>query len=436
MIWIIAQKEFLQNLKTLRFSLFLIFSVILVLLSAFISIRNYESRLTEHLNVEDYQRERKREDKINLEPEVLSILARGADRRMGNSIAIVFRGPFKATSHIGHFSQRMRFMSEFSDIDFAFIVQVIFSLLAIILVYDTISGERAHGQLRLILSNSVPRANLLIGKFIGNSLCLLLPFGSCFVLGLLVVQLSPNVQFTNEDWARVAIMFVISALYLLAFLNLGTLVSCKTRMPALSLLILLSLWIWLIVVHPKFSVFAAQKFAPVTSEARMGQQIRQAYENYQQKSQKDQKETGGRYGLLLLIQRAKEDKKLYDNFLNQFAQQARVAEWISKASPVGCYDSATMAVAKTDVASHDRWLNSVRSFWSVYSAFHEARQKKRIEGKEQEADEMKKNPPQFVMTPESISESLHRAMPGIAMLIFFNIMFFMLSYLFFLKYEV
>ncbi|MBC8232150.1 ABC transporter permease subunit [bacterium] len=351
MIWIIAQKEFLQNLKTLRFSLFLIFSVILVLLSAFISIRNYESRLTEHLNVEDYQRERKREDKINLEPEVLSILARGADRRMGNSIAIVFRGPFKATSHIGHFSQRMRFMSEFSDIDFAFIVQVIFSLLAIILVYDTISGERTHGQLRLILSNSVPRANLLIGKFIGNALCLLLPYGSCFVLGLLIVQLSPKVQLTNGDWARVAIMFFISVLYLLAFLNLGTLVSCKNRMPALSLLILLSLWIWLIVVHPKLSVFTAKKFAPVTSEARMEQQLGQVYEDYQQKREK---ETRGRYGLLLFIQLAKEEKKVYDNFLNQFAQQAQVANWISMASPVGCYDSAMMAVAKTDVASHDR----------------------------------------------------------------------------------
>ena len=433
MIWIIAQKEFLQNLKTLRFSLFLIFSVILVLLSTFISIRNYESRLTEHLNVEDYQRERKREGKINRKPEVLSILARGADRRMGNSIPInEANAPFKASSHIGHFSQRMRFMSEFSDIDFAFIVQVIFSLLAIILVYDTISGERAHGQLRLILSNSVPRANLLVGKFIGNALCLLLPFGSCFVLGLLVVQLSPNVQFTNGDWARIAIMFAISALYLLAFLNLGTLVSCKTRMPALSLLILLSLWIWLIVVHPKFSVFAAQKFAPVESEARMEQQLGQVYEDYQQKREK---ETRGRYGLLLLMQKAKEQKKLYDNFLNQFAQQARVADFLSKASPVGCYDSAMTAVAKTDLASHDRWLNSVRSFWSVYSTFYEVRQKKRIAGKEQEANEMK-IPPQFVMTTESLSESLHRAMPGIAMLIFFNIMFFMLSYLFFLRYEV
>jgi ABC-type transport system involved in multi-copper enzyme maturation permease subunit len=437
-IWIIAQKEFLQNLKTLKFSLFLIFSVLLVLLSVFISIRNYESRLTEHLNIEDYQKEKKDEEKINRKPEVLSILARGANRRIGNSIPIQFyiNALFKASSYIGHFSQRMRFMSEFSDIDFAFIVQVIFSLLAIILVYDTISGERAHGQLRLILSNSVPRANLLIGKFIGNALCLLLPFGSCFVLGLLVIQLSPSVQLTNEDWARIAIMFGISALYLLAFLNLGTLVSCKTHTPALSLLILLSLWIWLIVVHPKLSVFAAEKFAPVESEARMGQQLRQVYEDYQQKSQKDQKETGGRYGLLLFIQEAKENKKLYDKFLNQFAQQARVADWVSKASPVGCYDSAMTAVAKTDVASHDRWLNSVRSFWSVYAAFHEARQQKKLEGKKQEADEMKKNPPQFVMTSESISESLYRAMPGIAMLIFFNIIFFMLSYLFFLRYEV
>jgi len=183
MIWTIAQKQFLENLKTLKFSIFLIFSVILVLLTTFISIRNYENRLTEHLNVEKYQREKKSEDKINREPEVLSILARGTDRRMGNSIRIDYgNAPFKASSHIGHFSQRMRFMSEFSDIDFAFIVQVIFSLLAIILVYDTISGERAHGQLRLILSNSVPRANLLLGKFIGNSLCLILPFGSCFIL--------------------------------------------------------------------------------------------------------------------------------------------------------------------------------------------------------------------------------------------------------------
>ncbi len=230
----------------------------------------------------------------------------------------------------------------------------------------------------------------------------------------------------------IAIMFMISVLYLLAFLNLGTLISCKTRTPALSLLILLSLWIWLIIVHPKLSVFAAKKFAPVESEARMQQQLRQVSEDYQQKRQK---ETRRGYGLLLFIQKAKEEKKLYDDFLNQFARQGHVAEWVSKASPVGCYDSAMTAVAKTDLASHDRWLNSIRSFWSVYVTFHEARQKRRIAGKEQESNEMK-HPPQFVMTAEPLSESLHRAMPDIALLIFFNILFFMLSYLFFLRYEV
>ena len=200
----------------------------------------------------------------------------------------------------------------------------------------------------------------------------------------------------------------------------------------MSLLILLSLWIWLIVVHPKFSVFAAQKLAPVESEARMEQRHFQIYEDYRQKREK---ETRPRYRFLLFIQRAKEEKKLYDDFLNRFAQQARVANWVSKVSPVGCYDSAMTAVAKTDLASHDRWLNSVRSFWSVYTAFHEVRQQKRIAGKEQEAKEMK-HPPQFAMTPESFSEGLNRATPDILLLIFFNIIFFMLSYLFFLRYEV
>jgi ABC-type transport system involved in multi-copper enzyme maturation permease subunit len=445
MIFHIAKKEFIENLMTLKFTLSFMFCLILVLLSVIISTRNYETRLSEYSSMESYNKAQgysldnpKFKIRIQKRPEVLSIFAIGVEKRLGNSFEIAYwQPPFIAQSYrtdpmsVFLHSQRRRFLEEFSDIDFVFIMKVIFSLLAIFLVYNTICGEKEHGQLRLILANSIPRGEVLIGKLLGQALCLLLPLIVSFVLSLIVLQFSKIVSLSSDDYLRIALIFLVSIIYLLTFLNLGLLVSCRTSASAMSLLFLLATWVWLLFVHPNFSIFAAEKFSPILPETRMRKQVEQVMYDTNEKFMESLKSGEGNTDLIM-IQGCKERKKLYDSYLNQFSRQARFADICSKISFGECFSSILTTFAKTDLVSHDRWMNSVRDFWTEDTARQRAKVLREIEGKKEE----KQIAPTFAYREESIKESLNRALPDILILLCWNILFFMLSYLFFLRYEV
>ena len=52
-----------------------------------------------------------------------------------------------------------------SKVDWEFIIGYVLSFVGLLFVFDSISGERQQGTMRLILSNSIPRYTVLLGKF-------------------------------------------------------------------------------------------------------------------------------------------------------------------------------------------------------------------------------------------------------------------------------
>ena len=64
------------------------------------------------------------------------------------------------------------FLSIFLAVDVIFVFKIVLSALAILFAYNTISGEREDGTLKLVLSNPVPRDALVLGKYLGGMLSL------------------------------------------------------------------------------------------------------------------------------------------------------------------------------------------------------------------------------------------------------------------------
>ena len=60
--------------------------------------------------------------------------------------------------------------------DWAFIIGYVLSLIALLFTFDSVSGEREQGTLRLMLANSIPRHTVLIGKFLGALISITIPF--------------------------------------------------------------------------------------------------------------------------------------------------------------------------------------------------------------------------------------------------------------------
>ena len=96
----------------------------------------------------------------------------------------------------------------FPLIDLTFIVTILMSLVALILTYDAVSGEKEEGTLKLMLANSLPRSKLILAKVAGAGLTLVGPLVVSLAAGMLVVLLHPRVDWTGADWGALGLILV------------------------------------------------------------------------------------------------------------------------------------------------------------------------------------------------------------------------------------
>ena len=183
----------------------------------------------------------------------------------------------------------------FGELDLIFITKTVLSLLAILFTYNSISGEKEDGTLRLTLSYSLPRDSLIFGKMIGGFLCLAIPIGVPLVFGISLITLFPDFYLTGADWFRILLILGVFLLYLSVFFSLGMFVSARTSRSAISFLVLLLLWVIWVLIVPKGSVILASQFIEVPSiqeyRIREAQSRRQLIQKYDPKIRKIYQET-------------------------------------------------------------------------------------------------------------------------------------------------
>ncbi|MDO4905698.1 MAG: ABC transporter permease subunit [Lautropia sp.] len=114
---------------------------------------------------------------------------------------------------------------EFTITSLVSLVIYLVPLIALLLGFDAVVGEKERGSLDLLLAYPVTRSELLLGKYCGLALALAL----AMLAGLATVGVVLVIQFGNDALFHY-VGFVISALLMgLAFLSLAVLVSVLAR---------------------------------------------------------------------------------------------------------------------------------------------------------------------------------------------------------------
>ncbi|MBT6146532.1 MAG: ABC transporter permease subunit, partial [Gemmatimonadetes bacterium] len=144
-------------------------------------------------------------------------------------------------------------LRRFEVVDWAFIVRYVVSFLAIALTYNAISGEKESGTLRLLLANSLPRAHVLLGKYIAHLLCLLAAVTVGALVSLLMLTLNGLVVVDARLAAMCLLFLGATAIYASIFLLLGLAMSSASGRSSTSLVALVLLWAFLIVIIPQMS---------------------------------------------------------------------------------------------------------------------------------------------------------------------------------------
>lgn len=250
MIATIIKREFLDNILSFKFAACVLVAVVVSLASTSILTRDYQDRLKDHDRGVASAREALTKVpvysalkvKLYRKPSSLSIFVAGIERKAGNYAEIPILGMDIPASLRGGIAKN-EFAAAFSIFDFSSVIIIIFTVLAILLTYGAISGEKEEGQLSLVLSNSIPRSKILLGKYLGALFSIAVPLALCFLLGVLVVLLSKNVDLDGDFFLSIAGFYAASLLYLSAILLLGLLASSRTRTSFGSLLFLLTFYL-------------------------------------------------------------------------------------------------------------------------------------------------------------------------------------------------
>ena len=289
MIGHIVKREFLDHLNSLRFALTALILTALMVTNAVVhlqshpdKVRRYSERVTTDQNelqsqTDLYQLLKKGPGKLRKRPSALGFIADGGDAFL----------PGSGTTSWGSWSRSMGFSSEqiksiwsleyptanpnardlrpkATKIDWVFIITYLLSFIPLLFTFDALSGERESGTLRLCLANPISRPALLVGKFLGTLITVLVPFVFAILLNLAVISLDSWTQLGAADWGRLGMIMLIASGYASIFIAIGLMVSAGTRDSRISLVALLIVWVALVVFMPStLGTLATKWMSPV-----------------------------------------------------------------------------------------------------------------------------------------------------------------------------
>jgi len=258
MIRTIIKREFLDNILSFKFIACVLVAIVVSLASTSILTRDYQDRLKNFdtgialakeslAKVPVYS---SLKVKIYRRPSPMSIFVAGIERKAGSYVEIGNMRMDIPTSLQGGVTKN-EFAAMFSIFDFSSVIIIIFTVLAILLSYSSISGEKEDGLLSLALANSVPRYKILLGKYLGAFVSIAVPLAFCFILGLLFLLFSRSVDVDTNFFGSMGLLFSASLFYLSGILLFGIFASSTTKTSFGSLLFLLTFYLVLTFLLPQ-----------------------------------------------------------------------------------------------------------------------------------------------------------------------------------------
>ena len=463
----IVLKEILDNISSPKFVFTFLLCTILILLSFYTGINNYRSELKEYnaamaLNKKNLESQPSYGalaglgTKITKPPQVLSTIIAGVQQAVGRQATVnVAYDPSLVDSK---YNSNPVF-AIFGELDITLIVKIVLSLLAILFTFDAIVGEKERGTLKLTLSNSVPRARLLFGKATGSFISLMMPLLIPLLLGLIMLAVYPDISLSNGDWIRIGMIFLLFLLYLSVFFALGLFMSSRMNSSSGSFLVLLFIWVTFVIIIPKASVMVAGQINPIPSvhevtaqkdaflqeiQGSAGPRVaewrednphdpknptewQEKFRSFLEEMQQD-----------LTAQIDAKNKEFEDDYQAKRRTQQAIALNISRISPASSLSFGAMSLGLTGIHEHERFLNSIKSYKPEFTKWANSKLMQSINFKDpsnQPKPDISDMPRQE-FRPENLRDSLYRALPDYAIMMFMIILFFAGAFVSFLKYDV
>ena len=485
MLKTLIRKEITETILDLRFWIVTALFLILIPLGMYVSREDYERRLA------NYQQERQmygqhygKDVGSSVEaqgfrpPSRLSIFALGLDPFMPDKAITSRSGLVRAAKEPGIDNPESLL---FGKADYLFNVSFIVSLAALIFTFNRISGEREKGTLRLMISCSARRGEILLAKILGNYVVLLVPFIVAFLAALIILNTSSAISVSSTGFgSALLVIILITLLFILVMVSLGICVSALTRGSVASIMMLFLVWVMAVLGIPKMSPMIAEALYPVESRNVVDLAQRIARENIETEFKEKKSdlfrrcrtEFGITHGNITTHPEDETEKKAYakydqevgalesecqrriadairkleQDYRNKRNIQASLAVNLSRLSPISCYTYLISGLAGTGRAEPHKFTENAERYQeqvkaAVYDNFviktyrlggSSASSSNTVEG----FDRSKASIPEMKYEYTTMAEVLRAGWIDLLLLFAFNILFFAVAFWRFNKYDV
>jgi len=473
MIRHIIGKEILENLLSLRFILAMLLSITLFAVGSMVFVhrhrqesQDYWRHTNENLAELSGQAEQLHKlafcrQKLWKKPKALALCASGGEKYLPPFfVADAFSIDLRDLEIQGNF-----LLPTFRDVDWIFIIATLFSFVAVSFTYDAFSGEKQAGTLRLILSQSVARHTVFLGKFAGALISLGMPLLTGLLISLIVVMVSGVATIAAPQWWGILAIVVLSVLYLSLFALAGLFVSSRTAHPAAGIVILLCVWVVLVLLIPSLGRILSDTYykSPSLTEFRQRvvatkQQVladleagkfgKNAFESHPDRNHPS---TNPPAAARFWNAFSESVARVYEDQHNRMLAQARAGRRIAGVSPVVIYQRAAETLAGTGVERYASLYQQIRRYQDALKTFvldKDAEDPNSLHllfnfaYAVQHWETISKRPVDFSTVPKfeerqtTWGESGQRVIWDVGLLALFNLVFFAAAFVSFLRYDV
>jgi ABC-type transport system involved in multi-copper enzyme maturation permease subunit len=462
----VIKRELLDHLQSIQFIVLLCVCIILFLANGMIFAKKYEQQITSYNQQLSGARQHPSTmgTMLFLEPSQLLFMAEGGDKYRPSGYILKPKGVLDAMPS----GPRNFKLPEIPELDWSFIIKIIFSLYVILLGYNAVSGEKEQGTLRQILSNSLGRIKLLVAKYIAILLTVLAPLLVGLIISLIVIGIFIPQVLALGNLIRMLMMVLLTLAYLSVFAFLSLLFSSLIHRSSLVLLVLLAVWVLFAVIIPNTSGVLSQSFSSVPSEYQTAKligpmiqqqvwerikKIRERVDKGELKSEEEVKRESDR----AFAEGQDELVKHYKSYEDAMKQRDIMAHSLSRISPTALFQYASENIAQAGTKREEQFLKDARNYANIYDNYILEKLGKlvgtsqwsfsttmMINGKPvyigsprpEEYQGDKSDFPQFAESRPSLARSLRNALLDIAGLIVWNLVLALLAFSAFLRADV
>ena len=480
MIWQIMLKEIHHNLTTLRFALMVILLPVLFVVNALIysfSSDGYGTQMSAYNKQVAQNREHiKKQANTSLaelaltgpgaipkRPSPLMFCAGGVDEVVSRSIKMKSEGSISRSSGVEDedYKWRSPLKLEYQvassggnstgrvKINWVFI-GVLMSFFAILFTFDAIAGEQARGTLSLMMSNTVSRGQVLLGKYLGAFVTLMVPLIISILMNLLIILIAKNIPFASSEWLRILGMVGLFALLISIFIFLGLFFSSRVSNAITSLVWLLLTWVFLAFVFPSLLGTFIGNLNPIPSVDEMSMRRR---------AQLDQIDDEWREGPSPKLKKAPSIEKpsitghwaayftaitdtesqIADQHIDQQLRQVQLARDLTQISPIASFQYAMEGLANTSIAGYMNFVKQARRYRETFIDF--VKTEDQSDSESLHIYPVKEGLSQKPIAPDAVpifeEQIFYRSvLAQIGLLVLFNLLFFIMAQVSFLMSEI